>query len=125
MFTHVMVGTDNLDQSVRFYDATFGALGIERAVATDSRAFYRSSAGSFGVVRPRDGKPARHANGGTIGFAAKDKDMVDAWHEAGIRAGGIDEGAPGPRPNAPGKAYGAYLRDPYGNKLCVFCQLPE
>jgi catechol 2,3-dioxygenase-like lactoylglutathione lyase family enzyme len=124
MFTHVMVGSNDLPASQRFYDATFAALGITPAFANDTRAFYRSATGAFGVVKPLDGAPACHANGGTIGLAAADKGQVDAWHAAGVASGGSDEGAPGPRPNAPGNAYGAYLRDPAGNKLCAFCQLP-
>jgi catechol 2,3-dioxygenase-like lactoylglutathione lyase family enzyme len=123
MFTHVMVGTNDMPASRRFYDATFGTLGVQPAFGDDKRAFYRSAAGAFGVAKPLDGAPACHANGGTIGLAAADREQVDAWHAAGLANGGTDEGAPGPRPNAPGNAYGAYLRDPAGNKLCAFCQL--
>ncbi|HKX35157.1 MAG TPA: VOC family protein, partial [Rhizorhapis sp.] len=78
-----------------------------------------------GAGKPANGEPASFANGGTIGFAAPDKDAVDAFHAAGIANGGTCEGEPGLRPQAPGRAYGAYLRDPDGNKICAFCQLPE
>ena len=124
MYTHVMVGANDLDQSRAFYDAVFGVLGINRVGDEEGRSFYASETGAFGVTKPIDGAAASHANGGTIGFGAADKDQVDAWHAAGLAAGGSCDGAPGPRANAPGNAYGAYLRDPAGNKICVFCQLP-
>ena len=82
-------------------------------------------AARFGVGLPADGQAATHANGGTIGFAAQTKEQVDAFHAAGLANGGTCAGEPGKRPGAPGNAYGAYLRDPTGNKICTFCQLPE
>ena len=125
MLTHVLVGANDPEASIAFYDATLGALGIEGQRMGD-RAFYSTGEGpTFGVGKPRDGEAATAANGGTIGFVAKDKAAVDAWHEAGLANGGSDEGEPGKRENAPGNAYGAYLRDPAGNKVCTFCALPE
>ncbi|MBX3593492.1 VOC family protein [Sphingomonas sp.] len=127
MFTHIMVGASDVERSRAFYDATMGALGYDpaQAPAGAGRLFYGGfGTGALGVGHPANGAPASFANGGTIGLAAPDKDAVDAWHVAGIANGGTDEGAPGVRPNAPGRAYGAYLRDPDGNKLCAFCQLP-
>ena len=122
MFTHVMVGTNDLARSVRFYDAIFEVLGVAKVMENDSRAIYRDTTspegGAFGVVQPINGEPACHANGGTIGLKARDVAMVDAWHAAGIAAGGSDDGPPGVR--AMIQRYGAYLRDPDGNKLCVF-----
>jgi catechol 2,3-dioxygenase-like lactoylglutathione lyase family enzyme len=122
MFTHIMVGTNDLARSARFYDATLGVLGITKVMENDSRAFYRDTANpgsaAFAVVKPIDGEPACHANGGTIGLKAKDAATVDAWHAAGLANGGSDDGAPGVRPMI--ERYGAYLRDPEGNKLCVF-----
>ncbi len=126
MFTHIMVGARNVDQSKAFYDATLGALGAAPGNAFGpGRVFYHHNGGTFGFGPPADGNNACHANGGTIGFAAQDKAQVDAWHAAGLANGGTCEGAPGKRPQAPGNAYGAYLRDPTGNKICTFCQLPE
>jgi catechol 2,3-dioxygenase-like lactoylglutathione lyase family enzyme len=126
MLTHTMVGTNDVAKARTFYDATLGALGVGPGHDAGTRVFYSAGQGpAFGVGKPANGEPAHHANGGTIGFAASGKEAVDAWHAAGLAAGGTDEGAPGLRPQAPGKAYGAYLRDPDGNKVCAFCQLPE
>lgn len=120
MYTHVLVGCDDPDKSIAFYDATFAALGVQGQRMED-RAFYGSpEKGMFGVGRPRDGQPATHANGGTIGLQAESPEQVDAWHEAGLANGGSDEGAPGRRDYGPQPMYGAYLRDPVGNKLCAF-----
>ena len=124
MFTHIMVGTNDPARAIKFYDETMGALGIQ-GMNMGERAFYRLGEGpALGVGRPSNGEPATYANGGTLGFQAKDKAAVDSWHAAGLANGGRDEGAPGKRAGAPGNAYGAYLRDPNGNKLCTFCQLP-
>lgn len=123
MFTHVMVGTNDITKAKAFYDATLQALGANPGMEFNGRAFYSHNGGNFGVGAPADGQPANSANGGTIGFGAQNKEQVDAWHAAGLANGGSCEGEPGPRPNAPGNAYGAYLRDPDGNKVCAFCQL--
>lgn len=125
MFTHIMVGAKDLAESQKFYDSVLGALGAGAGHNIGDRAFYSHNGGTFGVITPIDGDAATHANGGTIGFAAADKDQVDAWHAAGLANGGTCAGEPGKRPQAPGNAYGAYLRDPTGNKICAFCQLPE
>jgi len=125
MFTHIMLGSKDLAESQKFYDATLGALGVGAGHNIGDRAFYSHNGGTFGVVTPIDGAAATHANGGTVGFAAADKAAVDAFHAAGLANGGSCAGEPGKRASAPGNAYGAYLRDPTGNKICVFCQLPE
>ncbi|WP_411288035.1 VOC family protein, partial [Phenylobacterium sp.] len=120
MFSHVMVGTNDLDKAKRFYDAVFGALGVGPGVLNeDRRLFYRGPSGAFGVSKPIDGEPACRANGGTVGFACASPQQVDAWHAAGVANGGTAiENPPGPREGSVGKLYLAYLRDPDGNKLC-------
>ncbi|MFL2840526.1 MAG: VOC family protein [Pseudohongiellaceae bacterium] len=126
MFTHVCVGTNDLQKSKEFYDAVLGSLGIENGkVLGDRGCMYSHDGGNFLVLKPSNGEAATYANGGTIGFVAAGAAAVDAAYTAGMNNGGNDEGEPGKRPNAPGNAYGAYLRDPMGNKLSFYCQLPE
>jgi catechol 2,3-dioxygenase-like lactoylglutathione lyase family enzyme len=116
MFSHVMVGSNDVDRSKRFYDAL-----LEKPAHQDDkgRLAYRSKGSVFMVTKPIDGQPAHHANGGTIGFNFDSPEEVDAWHKRGLEAGGTAcEDPPGYRENAFGKLYLAYLRDPDGNKLC-------
>jgi catechol 2,3-dioxygenase-like lactoylglutathione lyase family enzyme len=127
MFTHVMVGASDTEASRKFYDAMMGALGHAPSAAPEGspRHFYGGfGSGALGVGKPINGEPVSYANGGTIGLKAKDKDAVDAFHAAALANGGSCDGPPGLRPNAPGNSYGAYVRDPDGNKFCAFCQLP-
>ena len=120
MFSHVMVGTNDLDRAKKFYDAVLGTLGIKPAIVDGNRIFYISPNGMFSVSKPIDGKPATSANGGTIGFAASSTAQADAWHAAGVANGGTTcEDPPGVRAGGFGKLYLAYLRDPDGNKLCT------
>ena len=121
MFSHVMVGANNLDASRIFYDAVLGTLGIASGITDDKgRIFYMSPAGVFAVTKPINGAPASAANGGTVGFAVADPATADAWHAAGVANGGTTcEDPPGVREGAMGKMYLAYLRDPSGNKLCA------
>ena len=126
MFSHVMVGSNDLDRSKKFYDAVLGALGASPAVAdARGRLVYLHNRGCFMVKRPIDGQPATHANGGTIGFAMNSPEQADAWHAAGVANGGVSiEDPPGIRDMAGGKIYLAYLRDPDGNKLCAVYRFP-
>lgn len=122
MFSHIMVGTNDLDKAKKFYDAVLGTLGVSPAAIDKerNRMFYQTRAGVFAVTKPIDGKAATCANGATIGFAAKSPAEVEAWHKAGLAAGGkAIEDPPGVREGAVGKLYLAYLRDPDGNKLCA------
>lgn len=124
VFTHVVVGTNDLENSRRFYDATLAPLGLRYMGPMGEHAhMYGTDKPAFMTTRPRNGKQACFANGGTIGFAAASREAVDKFHAAGLANGGSDEGAPGPRPFSP-TAYGAYLRDPDGNKLCAYCFAP-
>lgn len=120
MFSHIMIGTNDLDRAKKFYDAVLGTLGVGPAVVDGHRIFYITPKGIFSVSKPIDGKPATAANGGTIGFAAASPAQADAWHAAGVAAGGTTcEDPPGVRSGNSGKMYLAYLRDPDGNKLCA------
>lgn len=126
MFNHVMLGANDIQASRKFYDATFAALGIAAGVDDPKgRVFYRASTGVFGITKPINGEPATSANGSTIGFAASSAEQVEAWHAAGVAAGGTScEDPPGPRSLGTMSLYLAYLRDPAGNKLCAVYRMP-
>jgi catechol 2,3-dioxygenase-like lactoylglutathione lyase family enzyme len=121
MFSHIMVGSNDVDRAKGFYDKVLGALGVPAGRMDDrGRVFYMTSSGVFGVTKPIDGQSATHANGATIGFACASPEQVEAWHAAGVEAGGTPiEDPPGVREGGNGKLYLAYLRDPDGNKLCA------
>ncbi|MDO9061770.1 MAG: VOC family protein, partial [Bradyrhizobium sp.] len=87
MFSHVMIGTNDLDKAQSFYDAVLGTLGVPAGRLDRHRIFYRTKTGVFSVSKPIDGKPATPANGGTIGFLAASAEQADAWHAAGIANG--------------------------------------
>jgi catechol 2,3-dioxygenase-like lactoylglutathione lyase family enzyme len=120
MYSHMMVGSNDIERSRKFYNALFGAMGGKPAREDDKgRLIYLHNGGVFMVSKPIDGKPATHANGSTIGFAMASPEQTDAWHKAGVENGGTScEDPPGVRDREFGKLYLAYLRDPDGNKLC-------
>ncbi len=124
MFSHVMLGANDLDASKAFYDAILGALGYGPGmVDPKGRVFYITDTGIFAISTPIDGSPATSANGSTIGFAAATPELADAWHAAGVANGGVTcEDPPGVRESDMGNLYLAYLRDPDGNKLCALCR---
>lgn len=121
MFSHIMVGANDISASKTFYDALMGALGISPGRTDEKgRVFYRTKTGVFGITKPINGEPACAANGGTIGFAVDSPEIGDAWHAAGVANGGSTcEDPPGIREGGMGKLYLAYLRDPAGNKICA------
>jgi len=120
MFSHIMLGTNDLAKAKTFYDSVLGTLGVGPAMTNGERIFYMTPAGVLAISKPINGEPACHANGGTIGFAAASPAQADAWHAAGIANGGTTcEDPPGVREGGMGKLYLAYLRDPDGNKLCA------
>lgn len=127
MFSHVMIGADDIDQSKKFYDALLATLGHSGGrVDPKGRCFYRSSTGIFALSKPLNGAAACGANGGTIGFQAASQEEVDAWHAAGLANGGKTvEDPPGMREGAAGKMYLAYLLDPAGNKVCALFRPPK
>ena len=104
MFSHVILGVNNLDVSKKFYDAVLGALGVPAGVANKNRYFYRSPTGTFGITTPINGEPATHGNGSTIGFLAQSPEQADACHAAGVANGGVTcEDPPGWREGPGGK----------------------
>ena len=120
MFSHVMLGVNDLAASKKFYDAALGALGIAPGVANQNRFFYRTAGGAFAITTPINNEPACHGNGSTVGFAAKTPEAVADFHAAGIANGGTTcEEPPGFRDGPVGRFYLAYLRDPDGNKICA------
>jgi catechol 2,3-dioxygenase-like lactoylglutathione lyase family enzyme len=126
MFSHIMIGTNDLDRARTFYDAVLGALGTPAGVQDRHRVFWRTPTGVFSVSVPIDGKPATVGNGGTIGFACQSAEQVQAWHAAGVAHGGTScEDPPGVREGPAGKLYLAYLRDPDGNKICGLYRMPR
>jgi len=119
MYSHIMLGSNDIARSKKFYDAVFAALGAKPGFADDKgRLIYMHNGGLFMVTTPINGQPATAANGSTIGFACSSPEQADAWHAAGVASGGTTcEDPPGVREGGM-KLYLAYLRDPDGNKLC-------
>ena len=125
MFSHVMLGADDIEASRKFYDAALGALGVPPgAIDARGRVWWRAAGGNFAISRPLDGGSASCANGGTIGFAAPSVEAANAFHAAGLAHGGTAiEDPPGTRESPFGALYLAYLRDPAGNKVAVMHRL--
>ena len=126
MFSHVMVGSNDIDASKKFYDAIFTATGgREGRVDPKGRIVYLNKGSIFLVTPPIDGQPATHGNGTTIGFAVDGPEQAQAWEQAGVANGGTAiEDPPGVRSGMGVNLYLAYLRDPSGNKLCALHRLP-
>ena len=125
MFNHVMVGSNDIERSKRFYDAVLGTLGAGEGLRNEAdsghtRLFYRHDGGTFGVSQPINGKTATCANGGTIGFKCESPDQVRVFHDTAVAHGGTSiEQPPGLREGRLGAMHLAYVRDPDGNKLCA------
>jgi catechol 2,3-dioxygenase-like lactoylglutathione lyase family enzyme len=130
VFSHVMVGTNDIQRAKRFYDAVLGVLGVPEAALSKAgtghqRLFYRHEGGTFGVSEPINDQAATFANGGTIGFRCASPEQVLRFHEVAVQSGGTAiEGPPGPREGKPGAMHLAYVRDPDGNKLCALHRPP-
>jgi catechol 2,3-dioxygenase-like lactoylglutathione lyase family enzyme len=116
-----MLGADDVEASKKFYDAIMEVLGHRPGVIDEKgRCFYFEKTGIFSLSKPIDGKPASCGNGSTLGFAAENSEVIDAWHAAGLAHGGTAiEDPPGLRQSGETKLYLAYLRDPSGNKICA------
>ena len=126
MFSHVMIGSNDITRSKAFYDALFAVIGGEPAMQdARGRLIYVHNGGRLLVTKPIDGEVGTHANGGTIGFTMASPEQADAWHQAGVANGGTAiEDPPGVRQGPAGSLYLAYLRDPDGNKLCALHRMP-
>lgn len=126
MFSHVMLGANDLDASVKFYNALLGALGAKPGSQDRHRYFWRHAGNTFSVTTPINGEPATAANGFTLGFAAESVEQALQAYEAALATGGTAiEDAPGWRGDERMKLYLAYLRDPSGNKVCVMHRPPK
>ena len=128
MFSHITLGSNDMAKAKAFYDAALAPLGL--AVVDnfgDSVAYGQADEASsrFWVVTPFDGGPASFGNGTHVALLAPSRAAVDAFHAAALANGGSDEGAPGLRPQYMENYYGAYVRDPDGNKLQAVCYAPE
>ena len=125
MFNHVMIGTNDIERSKRFYDAVLGTLGAgepvrNKAGSGHTRLFYRHDGSTFCVSEPINGEEATFANGGTIGFKCNSPEQVREFHDTAVAHGGESiEDAPGLREGSLGAMHLAYVRDPDGNKLCA------
>ncbi len=127
MFSHIVVGSNDIARSKKFYDALLAALGGKPGIEdAKGRLIYTHNGGRLLVTKPINGEPASPANGGTLGFAVENSAQGDAWHKAGIAHGGTAiEDPPGIRHASFGDIYLAYLRDPDGNKLCAMHMMPR
>lgn len=126
MFSHITLGTDDPERAVAFYDAVMAVLGHPQLMRHDGGGAWGSWTGEkLFVGRPFDGAAASHGNGSHVAFIVQERSVVDAFHAAALANGGSDEGAPGLRPHYHANYYGAYVRDPDGNKLQAVCHRAE
>lgn len=130
MFSHVFVGVTDFERALAFHCAVMEALGLELRFCDAERpwAGWHSPGGArplFLIGRPFDGQPHQPGNGQMVAFQATARAVVDRVHAAALAHGGSDEGAPGLRPHYHANYYGAYWRDPDGNKFCVACHASE
>ena len=125
MLNHVMLGSNDIERSKRFYDAVLAVLGAGEPIRNvapsgHTRLFYRHDGSTFGISEPINGEPATFANGGTIGFKCHSPEQVQTFHDVAVAHGGQSiEQPPGLRSGSLGAMHLAYVRDPDGNKLCA------
>lgn len=125
MFSHVMVGTNDIERSKQFYDAVLGVLKTDKAIrnttsAGHTRLFYRHNGSTFCITQPINGEAACVANGSTIGFTCTTPEQVIEFHDAAVANGGKSiEDPPGIRNGSMGPMHLAYVLDPDGHKLCA------
>lgn len=124
MFSHILVGTNNIDQAKTFYDEVLGVLGVGQGIVQPNatghkRVFYPHDGNVFGVSEPISGNAASNADGGTIGFVCSSPEQVKLFHHTAIEHGGTSiEDPPGLRDGPMGKIYLCYFRDLDGHKIC-------
>ncbi|MEW6373806.1 MAG: VOC family protein [Pseudomonadota bacterium] len=125
MFNHIVIGSNDLERSKRFYDAVLGTLGVgepipNTAPSGHARLFYRHNGGTLGITEPINGEAACVANGSTIGFKCDSPEQVQQFHDTALAHGGVSiEDPPGLREGSLGAMVLAYVRDPDGHKLCA------
>ncbi|WP_419251956.1 VOC family protein [Caulobacter sp. ErkDOM-YI] len=122
MIRYVTIGANDLDRAQTFYDAISAVLGQQRLWRQGDWIGYGPEGGDAKVFicKPHDGQAARAGNGIMVGLQADNTAQIDAFHAAALANGGTCEGPPGPRPAYGDGYYGAYVRDPDGNKLSAF-----
>jgi catechol 2,3-dioxygenase-like lactoylglutathione lyase family enzyme len=131
MFSHIIVGSNDIERSKSFYDAVLGTLGAPEPVRNvnatgQTRLFYMHDGGIFGISEPINGEPASVANGGTVGFKCSSAEQVKQFHDVAVAHGGASiEDPPGLREGSIGAMHLAYVRDPDGNKLCALYRVPK
>jgi len=122
MFSHITLGTNDLERARHFYEPVMATLDITQPFELPATLVFGELAGlKLFIVSPFDGGAAMPGNGPHAAFLAPDRAAVDAFHAAALAHGGSDEGAPGLRPHYHANYYGAYVRDPDGNKLQAVC----
>ena len=125
MFSHIMIGSNDIERSKRFYDAVLATLGAgepirQKAGSGHTRLFYRHAGSTFCVTEPINGNEATASNGGTIGFQCSTAEQVHAFHDVAVANGGRSiEDAPGLRESPMGPMHLSYVLDPDGHKLCA------
>lgn len=125
MFSHITIGVSDFDRALGFYRAIFAELGLAERFCEPERpwAGWQSAGGRplFIIARPFDGAAASVGNGTMVAFQARDHDQVRRFYQTALSMGGRCEGPPGPRPQYHARYFGAYVRDPDGNKLAIAC----
>lgn len=122
MFSHIVIGTNDLAAAKTFYDAVLGTIGVAEGLVSEEkqRIYYRTAAGTLIVTVPLDGKPASVGNGSTTGFKCESEEQAKAFHDVAVATGGTSiEDPPGWRESGDRRLYLCYVRDPSGNKLCA------
>lgn len=129
MFSHIFISVTEFERALNFYSAVMDSLGVELRFCERERpwAGWNSQGGArplFVICKPFNGQPHNPGNGQMTAFAATSRAVVRAAYETALQNGGICEGPPGLRPQYHDNYYGAYFRDPDGNKLCAACHAP-